>query len=346
MSGISKKCKVKITDIARELSLSPATVSNVLSGRRQGQSEAGRRVREYVKEIGYQPTNSHSRRRSIRLVIYKKHGRVIADTPFFSDLIAAIEHACRQDGYALNLIYLDMLRNPVETRTFLQKLKQENDYPTLLLATEMGLDDMQPFLSMDSPLVVVDSMFSQLPLNVVVMDNLEAGRLATECLIQNGHRHIGLITSSFAFQNMIERETSWRETLTQAGLEAREEDIFRVEPAVEGAAADMLKQLRAHRAPLPTAFFAANDFLAIGAFRALTMESYRVPEDISLIGMDDMPYCQIMQPPLSTIRVPKTEIGRQAVLQLTNMMKEETKTFARIRLSVSLVERGSVMNRT
>ena len=115
-----------------------------------------------------------------------------------------------------------------------------------------------------------------------------------------------------------------------------------VEPTVEGAYVDMYRYVENHTNDLPKALFAGNDIIAMGSIRALKGQGYKLPDDISIVGMDDMPMCQVIEPALSTIRVDKTRLGRIAVDRLWEMMKYNEKTPIRIRMGVNVVERESV----
>ena len=119
----------------------------------------------------------------------------------------------------------------------------------------------------------------------IVMNNFDAGRLATQALIRAGHTRIGHITSRISFGNTDDRERGYRAAMEAQGLCCPPQALLRVTPTLEGAYGDMRSILEENR-PLPTAFFAANDIMAMGCLRALAERGIRVPEDVSLIGID------------------------------------------------------------
>ena len=116
-----------------------------------------------------------------------------------------------------------------------------------------------------------------------------------------------------------------------------------VEPTMEGATRDMAKWLK-DGGQLPTAFFAGNDIMAIGASMALKQAGYKLPADVSIVGMDDMPLCLVAEPTLTTIRVDKQQLGMIAVNRLIDMVENNEKVYQRIRMSVSTIERQSVLS--
>lgn len=332
----------RIADIAKAAGVSIATASNVLAGRRQVHTDAGQRVLDIAEQMGYARTPNKRLRKCIRLVIAKQHGLVVMDTPFFSELIAGIEQACRQKNYELVITYLHLHEDP-DALQHVDEILRDDTTPLLLLATEMTSHSLAPFLRAQVPLLVLDSLFLLEEVNTVVMNNYEAGYRATAHLIDNGHRHIGYIGSSILFNNMRDRFSGYANAMKAAGLTHNQDDIFLVEPTMEGASRDMLPLLEARKDRLPTAYFAANDIMAVGAARAMKTLGMRLPQDASMIGMDDMPICQVTNPQLSTMSVPKGAIGHAAVWRLIQMAEQPDNICMKTQIGIELIERDSVM---
>ena len=336
-----KTTKLRIADIAAAAGVSIATASNVLARRKQYTSEAGLRVLRVAKEMGYKIKDPAELRKCIRFIIYKKHGQIVMDTPFFAELIGGIEQACRMQKYELLISYVDASKDP-NYKTQVQNLVRDSNMPILLLATEMNEDDLEPFLPIKMPLLVLDSPFRWPSLEIVVMNNQDAGRQAAEHLFERGHRHVGYIGSSLSIYNMDDRFLGFSGTLREKGVDIKLEDKLLVEPTMEGAYLSMQKLLEKRKAPVPTAFFAANDIIAAGASRAFKAAGFRLPHDISMVGMDDMPFCQILNPALTTIAVPKRPIGETAVMRLIEMVKHPDTISRKTFIGVTLIARDSV----
>ena len=315
---MSQRKNIRIKDIAEAAGVSIATVSNVLTGKRQKNSDAGRRVLEIAEEMGYSARPSSAINRMMRFVVYKKSGLVVMDTPFFSELFSGLEHACSSRGYTLTFSFVDSAHDP-HYRDRLDAILSDPSVPTILLATELCLEDIAPFRDFKGPLVMLDSLFQTERFNTISIDNYAAGWRAGEILRGHGHEHVGLITSSIIFNNMLDRNRGFKSALKEQGIDLHGEDIAVVEPTMDGAFRDMLAWLDRRREALPTAFFAVNDIMAVGAMRAMSERGVRIPEDVSVIGMDNMPFGHIFSPALTTLDVPKRQISELAVGRLIHM---------------------------
>ncbi len=320
--------KLKLSDIARAAGVSTASVSNALNHKNRINPKKAEEIRRLAAEMGYFP-EADPRRRGLRFIIYRKHGKVVMDTAFFAQLIEGVQEECRR-------LSCDLLINKVNAGDDISGL---TDMPMLVLATEMDAGDLEPYRGLKHPVLLLDSDFRFEPFSSVSIDNCEAGYLAGKHLIERGHRRIGFLDSSLPFNNMADRFSGLNTALNKAGLTCAAR--VPLEPTMEGAARDMAAWLSANRA-LPTAFFAGNDIMAIGASMALKQAGFSLPQDVSIVGMDDMPMCLVAEPSLSTIYVDKQRLGMIAVDRLADMMEEDTRVCQRVRMSVSLTERQSV----
>ena len=247
--------KVRLSDIAKAAGVSTATVSNALNRKNRLNPEKADEIRNLAIKMGYL-SGEEDRRRGIRFVIYRKHGKVVMDTAFFSQLIDGVQEQCRRRSY-------DLLINRVNAGDDISAL---TDMPILLLATEMDADDLAPYRKSSSPVLLLDSDFRFESFSSVSIDNCEAGYQAGKLLISKGHRRIGFIDSVLPFNNMKDRFSGLLTALSEADLSCAEHVM--VEPTMEGATRDMAQWLR-DGGQLPTAFFAGNDIMAIGASMAL-----------------------------------------------------------------------------
>ena len=333
--------KVTIRDIAKEAGVSPATVSNAFHGKNKISEKTRAHVLEVARRRGYAlPTEHEAGSRALRFIIFRRHGKVVMDTPFFSELIGSIESACHAHRCELVITYMDA--SDPNLRTRISDIYRAGDQGILLLGTEMRDEDLRMFQDCRVPLLVLDSLFLWDSHNAVCINNRQAGCLAAEHLYACGHRHIGLVTSSFPFNNMTDRSDGFCAALRKHGCELRGEDVFCVEPTMEGAAHDMLKLLEARAQPLPTALFASNDIIAVGVSRALKQRGYALPQDVSIVGMDDLPICRVVSPALSTLAVNKTLLGATAVERLMDMIERRDPSTLKIGVDVELVQRESV----
>ena len=333
--------KVTIREIAKAAGVSPATVSNAFSGNNRISEETRLRVLEIARQMGYREVMQTPLNRSIHFAIFRRHGRVVIDSPFFSELISGIESACRKNRYELSISYV----YPGDSE-LIDSLLRETKRPLLLLATEMTTEDVRPFLRVKAPLVLLDSRFMDIGFSMVHIDNTKAGYIAGRHFIESGHRTFGMVTSSIPFNNVRDRQLGFEMALRESGFTLPDENIFYVDPTVEGAYEDIIHMLDNRESIMPTALFAFNDLVAAGAIRAMKHHGIRVPEEVSVIGMDNLPTASMLNPALTSVNVPKYDMGRIAVEQLISITDDRTQPMVKTAVDVQLVERDSVYKRS
>lgn len=337
-----RMAKPKIKDIALRAGVSPATVSNALNGR-AGVSEAVvQRIRQIAEEVGYVAPRARMSEKHpyVRLVVYKSHGMVVLDTHFFAELIEGIQSECQRSDMELMITHISAAKDK-DYKQRIREVCSEDCMGILLLGTEMNAEDLALFSPCSCPLVVLDNLFRHEDVHSVVMNNYEAGFKAVDALYHAGHRSIGHITSSIQFSNVRYRRKGYEAAMVNHGLSVSEDSLWRVSPSIEGAYADMLTLLDQGRKP-PSAFFAANDLMAIGSIRALSERGWRVPEDISIIGMDDTAVCLACTPMLTTIRVSRRDMSTTAVRILLCILPGLRQSVIKTEIGVQLIWRDSV----
>ena len=334
-----KTDKNRVKDIARLAGVSPGTVSNALNNRR-GVSEKKRlEILRLAEETGYERTPCKRTDEALRFVIFKRHGNVVDDTPFFSQLIKGIESESRRHGYELLVTHVGL--RELTSRDALRGLVGDSCAGLLLLATEMQSADMDYFEQLGLPMVLIDNCFRDTRHNSVLINNADGSFRAVRHLIDMGHRDIGLLHGRDHINNFYYRRFGFYETLKVFGLTCAEHQEFSLTSTLDGAYRDMCGVI-ASGFSLPTAFFAENDIISLGAVRALQESGIRVPQDISIIGFDDLPYCEISTPRLSTVRVRKREMGECAVKMLVNTLRNPLAPVLKNQICTELAARDSV----
>ena len=328
--------KPTVKDIAAAAGVSPGTVSNALNGRKGVSAQVRETVLRIAHQSGYLKDVPPPVSKVVRFVLFKRHGHVVSETPFFASLIEGIERECRRNDLELRLTHLN-LEEP-DHGELLEALRSEPAAGLLVLATEMREGDPKLFEGLEMPMVLLDNRFHDNPCDAVLIDNVGAAWKAVRLLISLGHQRIGHLSGSFEIGNFKERGRGCREALSESGLFLKKQDVFALDPSVEGAYREMKKELEDRWSDLdgwnlPTAFFADNDIIAAGAMRAMQERGIRIPEDVSIVGFDDMPFCEVTTPRLTTVRVYKQEMGALAVRRLVD--KQEVRlqrTEANVRL--------------
>lgn len=328
--------KVSIRDISKITGFSPATVSNALNYKKGVNKETAAEVFRVARETGYINENSITK---IKLVMFRKNGSIIDDTPFFPAMISGFEQECRKAGYEMVLCNVDQRDEDYEQQVL--ALINEPGSAVVVLGTEMQDADLELYRNATCPLVLMDCWKESMDFNAVLINNEDSARMATEYLIKKGHRKIGYIRSNFRIKGFRSRYYGYQIALRKARLEMDEKYIFSVPPNLNGAYREMLSQLDS-RKELPTAFFADNDLMALGAMRALQERGYRIPEDISIIGFDDLPFAEFSTPRLTTLKVPNTEMGQMAVRRIVDMIEKKDTIKVKIEVYTKFVVRETV----
>lgn len=336
--------KLKNKDIAHILGISPSTVSLALSNK-PGVSEMTRR--KIFSLLNSENTTFHasslSDSSSLLLVIHKKHGEIIIDKPFFSDLIESVQLEALSKNYSLSIVYYT---DNIDLNSFIQQLQSTPADGLILLATEMLSEDFQYYKKLDIPKILLDNTFEFEQVDSVTLDNTAATLKAFKYAYDMGHRNIGYLKSSVFIHNFGYRFQGYLQALSLFGLEGSNHPVYSLHCSIEQAylkMSDILRHLPSGT-KMPTCFLADIDYIALGAMRAFQECGYQVPEDISIIGFDDNTACEVCSPQLTTIRVNRTDIGRIAADNLITRIRYPHSYNTHVEVSSELIVRQSVKN--
>lgn len=337
----NKKNDNRVADIAKIVGVSPATVSNALNNRKGVSEKKKQEILSIASSIGYNRISQKKVEKTLRFVIFKRHGAVVDDTPFFSQLIKGIEIESRKNGYELLVTHINA--HDIREDGRIGVLSGDYCDGMILLATEMHANDVASFERIGIPLVLLDNAFRGAEHDSVLINNKDGVYRAVKHLIDMGHRDIGLLHSSDHINNFYYRRLAFCETMKDFGLPVKTDYEIHLSSKMEAAYQDM-KECLGHKkkGPLPTAFFAENDIIGVSAMRAMQENGISVPEDISIVGFDDLPYAEVCNPSMTTVRVEKREMGELAVKTLVDRINGEMKTFIKLQLCTQLITRNSV----
>lgn len=332
---------ISAKELASRLHVSPATISMVMNRKPGISDETRARVLSAAKKYGYdlaKYSSSLTETKNICFIIYKKNGKVVSDTPFFSDLTEGISNTCQTNSLSLHILYV-YGNQPVKSQ--IKELYEKEYHGILLLATEMCQEDFLPFLDLPCPLVALDCYYEDLNFDTVLINNVQGSYMATSHLLMRGFQRIGYLKSSFQIANFSERADGYFKALRHYNIKKDLDYVLELSPSMEAAYLDM-KILLSRNIPLAEAYFADNDLIAAGAMRAFAEAGIRIPADVSVIGFDDIPMCSFLSPTLSTMRVEKQNFGMVAVNQLLNRIQNPSQSLVKLALSTRLVIRESV----
>lgn len=328
---------ITIKDIARRASVSVATVSYVLNDTRYVSPELRARVIEAIEELGYRPNLVA---RSLRQSRTKTIGLIVPDNsnPFFAEIAKGVEDSGFNVGYSVILCNSNAM--PERELAYLEMLSAKQVDGIIFIATTAEIRHIRPLVEGGIPAVIFYRDSSDMDVDRFMIDNHQAGYLATEHLIQLGHEHIACIQPASATTPSALRVTGFRRALEVHGLSCDEALMPRGDNLISGGQRIGAQLLASGRKF--TAVYAGNDAMAIGCIRALRDHGVRVPDDVSVIGTDDIMLASVFEPSLSTIAQPKYEAGRQAVDMLMDRLRGDYEGGPRqIQLDIQLMIRDS-----
>lgn len=332
---------VSAKTIAKELGLSQATVSLALRNMSGISEDTRKKVLEKASELGYHKTVVPSADTShfISLVIYRKYGLMGSDNPFFTLLAQAIDYEAKKAGYQVLTSYFYSDQNIQDQ---LYALKNAACIGIILLATEMSDKDIALFQSVGIPMVVLDRNTPECNYDSISINNSYGTQYATEYLIHMGHTRIGYLHCDIDIRNFHERTDGYHRALARLPHPEESARFLINLPMVQEEILLAMDAWLATNPELPTAFIADNDATASPCVFALQKAGYRIPEDVSIIGFDDIPLSKIMQPPLTTMAVSREQLGRHAVEFLFRRIEDNPEGTVCLQVKPILTERGTV----
>lgn len=328
-----------IKEIAKKANVSTATVSKALNSRHDVSAETRRRILEIAKSQNFVPSASAKNLKLKRTenigVIFCRESQPLSGNPFYSRVLEGIEAESAINNYNLVLHLL-----PNEYRDTLPKMIRERQVDGLILVGVMSGEFIRRLAEMHITCVLVDPKIDLENMSQVLIDNEHGAFQATQHLINFGHKRIGFISGDLERRSFNLRLKGYRKALEYNGIDFDTKLIVSggVEKGYEHTS--QLLQLKDR----PTAIFSANDINAIFGYKAISDAGLKIPDDISVIGFDDIELSKISNPPLTTMRVYKEEMGSIAVRVLLQTMRNEIDKPLTTMIPIKLVERNSVSN--
>lgn len=332
---------MKLRDIAAAANVSLTTVSLVLNEKKGVSDKKRAEILHLLEENGYTPRSVRTGSRQKNICFFRciKHGHLVNGNPgFTTQILDAVENECRRNGYTLQVITLqEEVSHPCPIAHHMQN---ENIQGGIVLGTELTQKDVRSLEQLDKPVIMVDNLLPGMNVYCITMNNRDSIYKAMSHLAELGHRQIGFLYSAIPAFNDTHRRRAYTFWLEQHGRPELPELIYSVFPTLSGAyrsVRDLLNQ----GVRFPSALMANNDAIAIGAMRAFREAGLRIPEDISIIGFDGLPFSAASVPPLSTISVPCDKIGRLAVTALIHQLQDPSNPNLKIMVATDLLLRGS-----
>lgn len=341
---------MNMEDIAKIAKVSKTAVSLALNGKPGISAGTRERILTIVRDQGYLPKpmiradQVYGIGKTLRFIVFTKAGIVLEQyykQPFFMELIQYLEERSRTHGYSLMFSTINIQEDQQGVQ---QYLTENNSKGIILLGTNLDQDIIRQIASLETNLVVLDTCFETLAVNFVVMNNIKGAYDAGCYLCDRGHEHVGYVQSDIRMYNFDMRRQGFLTALTEHQLNVSESNLFTVSPTLLGVQEDFKQQIqdRLNRnESLPTALFCECDYIAISVIKSLTEMGIRVPEDISIIGFDNISEAEVITPELTTIHVEKKVMAAHAVDMLIQMIEHDDKVKMKIIVDTTIIERAS-----
>ncbi len=326
-----------IKDVARKADVSTTTVSHVVNHTRFVSDKVRSAVEDAIRELGYVPS---AVARSLKSNTTKTIGMLIPNcsNPYFAEIVRSVEDRCFGAGYTLILCNTD--DDPHRQGAYLQVLSEKRIDGMIIISTGADKDLLSFLQGLPIPTVLLDREIDEANCDLVETAHLQGGMMATDHLIGLGHRRIACLAGPADLNSSAQRIEGWRTALDRSGLSAESADLlWHSDFSSQGGFSSMQSILASSLAP--TAVFVCNDLMSIGALSAAHEAGVRVPQDLSLIGFDDIELARFASPALTTIAQPKQRIGIVAVDMVLERIQGGRVKARQVILQPQLVVRNS-----
>ena len=309
--------KATIKDIANITGYSVATVSRALNGKEVVGEKTRTRIQEVARELHYVP-NAFAR--SLQKSRGYAIGMIVSDLSngYFTEVFRGAEEVASAEGYSTIFANTDF--DPGKEQEALRLLTTNRVDGLIIQVSNEAADECRALIDMGYPIVLYGQMLDGVNCPMVGCNNYSSSFAMTEYLIGQGHKKIAHVGGHPDTNTGFQRRQGFLDAMAHYGIEVREDWVLMTDYRLEGAYAQCRQMLE--KGELPTAIFAANDYLAAGCCRAIREKGLRIPEDISLAGHDDTDIAFLMQPGLTTMRQQMREIGSIAAQKLLGMSRD------------------------
>lgn len=328
-------------ELAARLNLSATAVSMALNNKPGVSTETRNLVIKEAEKYGYDFTKlslKKNKNGDIYCVIYRTHNAILNYSPIFSELTDGIAETCRKNGYRLKTLQIFEKKDDVQK--CLEDLRINGCVGIILLGTEVTPSICRQFLKLSIPMVLLDTYFDSVECSSILINNTQGAHLATNYLIDRYGKQPGHLCSSYKIENFRERKYGFQCAVKEHGMSIGKSITHELSPSIDGAMTDMLEIID-NGDTLAPCYFADNDLIAIGAIKALKLRGYKIPEDIAIIGFDNISEGRVIDPALTTIDIPRKYMGTVAAQQVISQISTLIPHTLKLAVSVHVLKRFS-----
>jgi LacI family transcriptional regulator/LacI family purine nucleotide synthesis repressor len=331
---------VTIKDIAKQADVSTATVSRVINNHSDVSDKTRKLIRKIMKKNNYKPNTvarSLSTRKSNLIgIFFTDHYNSGLHHPFFREVIYGLEKSLGEKGY--DIVYFTN-RNWGDSFSYLEKCKDRHVDGVALMGVPRDDPNLTKLLSSNIPVVFVDIDINEENASYVISDNVSGAKKAVNYLYGLGHRKIGMLMGITTTKPTQDRFLGYQEALKELNLSYNSDWVIDGNFSEKGGNKAIKKLLKLDE--LPTAIFCQSDGMAIGAMRELEDEEFQIPEDISIIGFDNIEASRYVKPALTTVAQNKKKMGSSVAQMLVGMIDNKREGSSSRILPVKIIERDS-----
>lgn len=330
------KQRVTISDVAKAAGVSKQTVSRAINDKGEINPETKARILGIVKQLDYRPSRMAQGLNTQRTFTV---GVVVGDiaNPFFPDIIRGIQDYATANDY--NVVLCNSDDNPDTELRMLKMLAAQEVDGIIVYSGQSGSKDLHDFADSYRPLLLINRHFEHPNITLVRVDTYQGAQLVADHFLAQQHTAMGLLMPLVDSRGHLNRVQGFKDQLQAHGQTLPDERIFVARPNLEGGYQTTHQLL--DKFPDTTAIFAYNDLMAIGSMRACKERNLRIPQDIAIMGFDDIKFAAMASPSLSTIRIDKYQVGQIAMHRLLEMIENDDGEFPPITIGVELVSRES-----
>lgn len=330
------KKRATIEDVAQMAGVSRQTVSRAINDKGEISPATKERVLKAIEQLGYRPNRLAQGMVTQRTFTI---GLILSNiaNPFFPEITHGVQDAAQAKEYNVFLCNTD--DNAIREMQELQSLAARGVDGIILFSHQASDADLVAFANTYRPIVVINRVIEHPNVSVMMVKNYYGGQLAADYFIDQGHTQLGMLTNDIPSGSQVRRVRGFRERIQERGLTLPDDRLITAPASLEGGRLAAHQLLDDHAET--SAIFTYNDLMALGAIRACGERGLRIPDDVAIIGFDDISFAAMATPSLSSVRVDKYALGQKAMARLVAMIDAPETNFPLEEINVELILRES-----
>lgn len=327
-----------LKDVAKLAGVSTATVSRVINGSEKVSSDTKRKILKAIKTLDFKPSRVAQRLR-YKDGKRKLIGLIVPDiqNPFYVDVVRGVEDVTYANNFAI--LICNFAQNAEREKLYIELMQIESVDGLIVAPVDENDPKVINLIKSGLPVVCIDRGITSEPVDIVVVDNEQGAFNAVDYLISKGHKRIAHIAGLPNIPTSIQRLNGYKAALKKARIKF-DENLVRFGDSKHVSGKNFTEELLNIPEP-PTAFFTGNNLITLGALETIHSRGLKIPEEIAIIGFDDMPWSISLNPPLTAVSQPGYDIGRSSAEMLFQRIYDPNRSTVKLELKTKLIKRNS-----